>query len=82
MSLTCLCSRQATWNQDGLNTLDITVKVVFNVAANTTLVVTAAQGDERTVTGAGTTNVEDIGPFAGANDLSLAAVTTTTVNTT
>lgn len=72
---------QATWNHDGLGgTPDITVKVVFTVAANTTLVVTAAQGDERTATGAGTTNVEDIGLFAGANDLSLAGVATTTVN--
>lgn len=72
---------QATWDQDDdLDTDEITVKVVFNVAANTTLVVTAAQGDERTVTGAGTTNVEDIGLFAGVNDLSLAGVATTTVN--
>lgn len=56
------------------------VMATFIVQAGATLVVTAAQGDERSVTGAGTTNVEDIGLFATANDMSLAGIVTANVN--
>ena len=56
------------------------VKATFVVQAATTLVVTAAQGDDRSVTGAGTTNVQDIGIYAGTNVMSLAGVVTSMVN--
>lgn len=50
------------------------------MAAATTLVLTAAQGDDRTVTGAGTTNVENIGLYADGAVMSLAGVASATVN--
>ena len=72
---------QATWDHDANGaTPNLTVMATFNVAAATTLVVTAAQGDDRSVTGAGTTNVEDIGIYAGTNVMSLAGVVTSMVN--
>ncbi|MBV5302650.1 MAG: hypothetical protein JZU70_00360, partial [Chlorobium sp.] len=63
-----------------------TVLASFVVEGTSTLVLTAAQGDDRTVTGTGTTNVEDISLVAtGLNNtlplaLNLASVNSGTVN--
>lgn len=61
-------------------TAEVSVMSSYTVGAAATLVLTAAQGDDRTVNGAGTTNVEDIGLYAGANVMSLAGIVTTNVN--
>ena len=59
---------------------DETVMASFVVDAAATLIVTAAQGDARTVSGAGTTNVEDISTYANANDIDLSGVASNSVN--
>ena len=59
------------------------VATSFAVGALAGLTLTAAQSDGRVVTGAGTTNVEDIGLAGyagGANDINLASVNSSTVN--
>lgn len=69
------------FDHDGnAGTPEVSVMSSYTVGAAATLVLTAAQGDDRTVNGAGTTNVEDIGAYAGSADMSLAGVASATVN--
>lgn len=69
------------FDHDGIvGTPEVSVMSSYTVGAAATLVLTAAQGDDRTVNGAGTTNVEDIGIYAGVADMSLAGVASATVN--
>lgn len=69
------------FDHDGIvGTPEVSVMSSYTVGAAATLVLTAAQGDDRTVNGAGTTNVEDIGAYAGSADMSLAGVASATVN--
>ena len=67
-------------HDDSVGTAEVSVMSSYTVGAAATLVLTAAQGDDRTVNGAGTTNVEDIGAYAGGADMSLAGVASATVN--
>lgn len=71
---------EATIDRDPTGVVDNeTVMVSFNVAAATSLILTAAQADDRTTSGAGTTNIEDIGIYANANAIDYSAVNTASV---
>jgi Ca2+-binding RTX toxin-like protein len=56
------------------------VRTTFVVEAAATLVLLASDADDHSVTGAGTTNVLNIAPYAGVNPFSLAGVVSGNVN--